>query len=120
MSTPKELAMELYVKQLNTKLNVSDVNMDLLNKIMTRLGVAAYDTTIDAALVSGKDQVEIDRVIKNLLVKELGLDFEAVEDNNAIVMAAVEKYGISNPLKYRVPLYYVIITDLGMADHYMG
>ncbi len=116
--TPKQLATQVYMNELTTVLGYSDINSDLLNKIITKLGVAAYDTTIDAALVSGSDQTEKDRVITNLLVRDLGMD--ASEDLGAILDSAITKYGQSNPRKYRVPTYYVIITDLGKETEYLA
>jgi hypothetical protein len=116
--TTREIAIELYVKELTNKLNVVNVNMDLLNKIVDKLRIAALNITEDAALVSGKDETELKRVVKNLLVDDLDLDYG--DETDAILTSAIEKYGISNPLKYRVPLYYIIITDLNKVDDYMS
>ena len=116
MPGPKELAVALYTKELE-KLNYT-VDADLLNTVVNRLGVAAYDSTSDAAVVAGKDKEERDRVIANLFVKRLGVDSE--EDANKMLDAAIEKYGSSNPRKYRVVLYYIVIVDNKMEETFVA
>jgi hypothetical protein len=116
MPGPKELATALYTTELE-KLNYT-VDADLLNTVINRLGVAAYDSTSDAAVVAGKDKEERDRVIANLFVKRLGIDSE--EDANTMLDAAIEKYGSSNPRKYRVVLYYIVIVDNKMEETFVA
>ncbi len=119
MSTPKQAAMELYTAQLQTKFAIKEVNVELLNKIVNKLGIAAYNTASDAAMVSGKEQTEKDVVINKLLIGNLGLE-SSKEELNAILDKAIEEYGVSNSKKYRVVLYYVIINNLKMVDTYMA
>jgi hypothetical protein len=116
MPGPKELAIALYTKELE-KLNYT-VDADLLNTVVNRLGVAAYDSTSDAAVVAGKDKEERDRVIANLFVKRLGIDSE--EKANTLLDAAIAKYGSSNPRKYRVVLYYIVIVDNKMKETFIA
>jgi hypothetical protein len=119
MSTPKQAAMELYTAQLEQKFGVKAVNVELLNKIVNKLGIAAYNTTSDAAMVSGKDQTEKDVVINKLLIGNLGLE-SSKEELNSILDKVLEEYGMSNSRKYRVVIYYVIISNLKMVDAYMA
>ena len=118
MSTAKELALELFANQLTSKLGVVDVDMDLLNKIVTKMAPVSYDIQADSAYVSGNDQSEIDTVIKSLFLKHLGHD-EVLEVHQTMVVAAIEKYGKSNPRKYRIPLIYTILVDNNLVGDYM-
>jgi hypothetical protein len=119
MSTPKELAVELFVNELINKLGVTDVNIDLLNKVVSKLAPISYDTISDSAFVSGNDQTEIDTVVKSLFVKHLGYE-ETTAEQEAMVRAAIEKYGMSNRQKYRVPLIYVILADNNLTEDYLA
>jgi hypothetical protein len=65
----------------------------------------------DAETVAGSDQVELDRVKTNYLVKKLGLS--ADDDLDAIVSHAVETMGKSNRHKYRAIFYYVCSEKVG-------
>lgn len=116
--TPKEKALELYSNELTTKLEVKNIDSELLNKIVVKLGIAAYSTTSDSSKVSGNDQTEKDVVIAKLLVRDLGMTDATSEALNAIVNDAIAVYGVSNPRKYRVPLYYMIITKLNKVEEY--
>lgn len=119
VSGTKEFAVELFVNQLTNKLSVENINMDLLNKIVSKLAPVSYDTEADSAYVSGNDQTEIDTVVKSLFVKHLGHD-ESHPDHEVMVRAAIEKYGTSNPKKYRVPLIYIILADNNLVDDYLA
>ena len=119
MSTAKELAIELFNTQLTSKLDIADVNADLLNKIINKMAPVSYDIQADSAFVSGGDQSEIDTVVKSLFVKHLGHD-EPLKEHEAMVRAAIEKYGKSNPRKYRIPLIYIILVDNNLVADYMA
>jgi ABC-type proline/glycine betaine transport system substrate-binding protein len=112
MSSPKEMAMALYTTELE-KLGYT-VDNDLLNTIVNGLGIAAYDAGSDASLVSGKDEAERAVVIEKLFVNKLGIDDEA--QATSMLDAALEKYGMSNPRKYRVVLYYIVVTDNDLVE----
>jgi hypothetical protein len=116
MSSPKEMAVALYTTELE-KLGYS-VDAGLLDTIVNRLGVAAYDAGSDASMVSGKDEAERARVIANLFTKHLGVESES--DAVSMLDAAIEKYGVSNPRKYRAVLYYVVVTDNKMVDTFLS
>ena len=109
-------ALELYTKAL-TKLGIDPINEELLDKIVTALGIAAYRTDVDAAFVSANDKAEKMLVVDKLLVKKFG--FEPDPKLMEHVDAAIEVYGKSNPRKYRVVLYYLITVELKMESVYL-
>jgi hypothetical protein len=110
-------AMEVYSKEL-TKLGVNPIDSALLEKIILSLGLAAYDMNSDSALVSANDKDEKMLIVDRLLVKKFGMvsDLKLVEH----IDKAIEKYGKSNPKKYRTVLYYLITKDLKMEKVYLG
>jgi hypothetical protein len=116
MSTPKETSIALYTTALE-KLDYV-VDAELLNTIVNRLGIAAYNSTSDAAVVAGKDPEERARVIKNLFEKHLTIEDEAYA--NEMLDAAIEKYGASNPRKYRAVLYYIVVVDNNMIKTFLA
>ncbi len=131
MSVPgtKDFAIALFVKQLTDKLEIADINMDLLNKIVSKLAPISYDTESDSAYVSGNDPVEIETVRNSLFTKHLGHNStDDDEDTSAsnkelqttMIKAAIEKYGTSNPKKYRVPLIYIILADNNLVEDYLA
>ena len=131
MSVPgtKDFAVELYTNQLSGKLAITDINTDLLHKIVSKLAPISYDTESDSAYVSGNDQTEIETVRISLFTKHLGLnsvdDSEETaatkkETQTAMIKAAIEKYGSSNPKKYRVPLIYIILEDNSLTEDYLA
>ena len=131
MSVPgtKDFAVELYTNQLSGKLAITDINTDLLHKIVSKLAPISYDTESDSAYVSGNDQTEIETVRISLFTKHLGLnsvdDSEETaatnkETQTAMIKAAIERYGSSNPKKYRVPLIYIILEDNSLTEDYLA
>ena len=131
MSVPgtKDFAVELYTNQLSGKLAITDINTDLLHKIVSKLAPISYDTESDSAYVSGNDQTEIETVRISLFTKHLGLnsvdDSEETaatkkETQTAMIKDAIEKYGSSNPKKYRIPLIYIILEDNSLTEDYLA
>jgi hypothetical protein len=117
MGTATEIAISLYTSELQ-KLGYNSIDNELLAAIVGELRVAAYDIETDAALVSGRDATELARVIKNLFIKNLGIESE--QESMPMLTAALEKYGMSNPKKYRVPIYYMVIIDNNLRDVFMA
>lgn len=116
---PKEIAIALFIKELTTKLGIEEVNLDLLNKVVTKLAPVSYNIQSDSAFVSGKDETEINTVVKSIFIKNLGYE-ETTDVHETMVKKAIEKYGISNSRKYRVPLTYIIINDNDLVEDYLA
>jgi hypothetical protein len=114
--SPKENAVAQYTTAL-VELGY-DVDANLLDKVVNATGPVAYDTTSDAAMVSGKDEEERQRVVDNFIKKHLGVESE--EEAFSMLDAAIEKYGVSNPRKYRSVLYYMIMVDNDMVDTFLA
>ncbi|MGL4758884.1 MAG: DUF2853 family protein [Patescibacteria group bacterium] len=117
MATKKE-AMELYSNELTSKLGIKEINIELLDKIVTGLGIAAYQTSKDSALVSGKDKTEKQLVADKLLIGKFGM--EKSDELLDIIDSAIETYGSKNPRKYRAVLYYLITTELKMEAKFLA
>ncbi len=98
----------------NMKQFVDDIDEGAVQKIVNHLGITLENN--DAALVSGSDQKELDRVRESWLQRKLGRK-ESDDDLNAAIDAVVEKMGRSNPKKCRVAFYYILAANYGvLAD----
>jgi hypothetical protein len=110
----KETSMVAYTSALEN-LNYK-VDADFLNTVVNSLGPSGFDSTLDAAVVAGKDPEEVARVIENLFVKKLGMT--DMDKANSMLDAALEKYGSSNPRKYRAVIYYIVVVDNKLQSSY--
>ena len=79
-------------------------DMDFLKKVTIGCGPSIYNR--DASTVSGSDAAELKTVKKNFLIKKLGLSDSPALDE--AIAAVIEKYGKSNPNKYRAVVYYLL------------
>ena len=102
-----------YAADLKDKCGI-DADMDLLTKVTIGLGPSIYNK--DSSTVSASDKSELDRVKKNFLMKKLGLADGPELD--AGLDAAIEKYGKSNPNKYRAVVYYLLTKHFGKEAVY--
>ncbi len=109
----RDALIEKYADDLKNKIGVSP-DMDLLRKVTIGCGPSIYNR--DSSTVSGSDPSEIATVKNNYLIKKLGLkDGAALDDAIASVM---EKYGKSNPNKYRAVVYYLLCQHFGKESVY--
>ena len=102
-----------YASDMKEKCGIT-ADMDLLTKVTIGCGPAIYNK--DASTVSGSDQAELDTVKNNYLIKKLGLADSA--DLDAGIAAVMEKYGKSNPSKYRAVVYYMLCTHFNKQSVY--
>ena len=102
-----------YAEDIKDKFGTSP-DMDLLKKVTIGCGPAIYNK--DASTVSGSDKAELATVKNNYLIKKLGLkDSSDLDDAIATVM---EKYGKSNPSKYRAVVYYMLCNHFKKSSVY--
>ncbi len=102
MSAREELIAK-YEADLKEKCGVSP-DLDLLRKVTIACGPSIYNK--DSSTVAGSQKTELITVKNNFLIKKLGLT-DGPELDEAID-SVIEKYGRSNPNKYRVVLYYLL------------
>jgi Protein of unknown function (DUF2853) len=106
-------AVDKYKDALSTNGLMNTVNEDLLKKVAKSLGPSIY--LADASLVSCSDQVELDRVKNNFLIKKLGMaDGSNLDD---AIKGVCEKYKASRQ-KHRAVFYYMLVEMLGMQDKF--
>ncbi len=112
MSKRDEL-IAVYAADLKDKVGVSP-DMDLLKKVTIGCGPSIYNK--DASTVAGSDKAELERIKKNFLMKKLGLP----DGDNLMagINAVIEKYGKSNPRKYRAVVYYMLAKHFGKESIY--
>ena len=79
-------------------------DMDLLTKVTIGCGPSIYNR--DSSTVAGSDEGEKETVKNNYLIKKLGLS-DSPDLMNAI-NTVLDKYGSSNPSKYRAVVYYML------------
>ena len=86
------------------KVGIKNVDNNLLRAIAKSQGPSIY--LRDASSVSCSDQTELDRVIKNFVVKKLG-----VSDGEASVKTVCTLF---KPVKFkmRVAFYYALVLEL--------
>lgn len=102
-----------YADDLKNKCGITP-DMDLLTKVTLGCGPAIYNA--DASTVAGSDADELETVKNNYLIKKLGLaDGPALMD---AINAVIEKYGKSNPNKYRAVVYYMLCTHFNKQSAY--
>ncbi len=89
-------------------------DMGLLTKVTIGCGPAIYNA--DASKVSGSDPKEIETVKNNYLIKKLGLSDS--NDLDTAITSVLDKYGSSNPAKYRAVVYYMLCKHFGKQSVY--
>jgi hypothetical protein len=102
-----------YADDLKNKCGINP-NMDLLTKVTIGCGPAIYNA--DASKVSGTDPKELETVKNNFLIKKLGLSDSP--DLDKAIDSVIEKYGRSNPSKYRAVVYYMLATHFKKESVY--
>ncbi len=106
-------AVDKYKDALSSHGLMNTVNEDLLKKVAKSLGPSIY--LADASLVSCSDQVELDRVKNNFLIKKLGMAEGSNLDD--AIKSVCEKYKASRH-KHRAVFYYMLVEMLGMQDKF--
>lgn len=105
--------IEKYANDLIKKCNVKP-DMDLLRKVTIGCGPAIYNS--DSSTVSGTDESELKTVRNSFLIKKLGL---SKDDNlDDAIAKVIAQYGNSNPHKYRVVVYYLLVLHFGKESVY--
>jgi hypothetical protein len=112
MSKRDEL-IQKYAEDMKSKMGETP-DMDLLRKVTIGCGPSIYNR--DSSTVSASDQSELDTVKNNFLKKKLGLSDS--QDLDGAIAAVMEKYGKSNPNKYRAVVYYMLTKHFGKESHY--
>jgi len=90
------------------------VDHDLLMKVTKGCGPSIYNK--DAEKVSSSDKAEMETVKKNFLMTKMGQTDS--EKCDAAMQRCVDKFGSSNPNKYRAAFYYMLVKDLGLESKY--
>ncbi len=109
----RDALIEKYADDLKNKIGVTP-DMDLLRKVTIGCGPSIYNR--DSSTVSASDQSELDTVRNNYLIKKLGLkDGPAL---NEAIDKVMEKYGKSNPNKYRAVVYYLLCQHFNKESVY--
>lgn len=93
----------VYADDITNKIGETP-DMDFLRKVTIGCGPSIYNN--DSSTVAGSDKSELETVKNNFLIKKLGLS-DGPELDSAIA-AVMEKYGKSNPKKYRAVVYYLL------------
>ena len=112
MSKRDEL-IEKYAGDLKDKIGVTP-DMDLLRKVTIGCGPSIYNK--DASTVAGSDKSELETVKNNFLIKKHGLSES--QDLDGAIASVMEKYGKSNPSKYRAVVYYMLTKHFGLEGNY--
>lgn len=109
----RDVLIEAYANDLKDKAGMTP-DMDLLTKVTIGCGPSIYNK--DASTVAGSDPKELERIKKNFLMKKLGLP----DGDNLMagINAVIEKYGKSNPRKYRAVVYYMLTKHFGKESVY--
>lgn len=102
-----------YAADLRERCGVTP-DIELLTKVTIGLGPAIYNA--DAALVSGTDPAELERVRRRYLVGKLGLAEDP--DLDAAIAEAIAQYGASHRTKYRAVIYYLLAKRFGRESVY--
>lgn len=109
----RDALIEIYAQDLRQKCGVTP-DMDLLRKVTMGCGPAIYDE--DASLVAASDPAEMETIRANFLVRKLGLPDGP--DLSDAIDAVLEIYGRSEPRKYRVVVYYLLVRHFGRESAY--
>lgn len=107
-------AMDKYKDDYSNKMNLTDLDEALLEKVAKGLGPSIYNA--DSSMVSCSDQSEKDRVKANFLLKKMELTDGPELD--AAVTAVCEAMGSSNRSKHRAIFYYLLVKQLGLEAKY--
>ncbi|NVO25998.1 DUF2853 family protein [Donghicola sp. C2-DW-16] len=102
-----------YADDLKAKCGM-EPDMDLLTKVTIGCGPSIYNA--DASTIAASQEVELETVKKNFLIKKLGLS-DGPELMDAI-QSAVETYGRSERNKYRAVMYYLLVKHFGKEAIY--
>lgn len=97
-------ALDLYTKDMDEKMNMSNIDADLLKAVAKGLGPSIYNA--DASTVSCSDNEELNRVKTNFLIGKLGL--EDGDHLDSAIKEVCEEMGTSNRKKYRAIFYYLL------------
>jgi len=111
--TKRDELIAKYAADLKEKCGV-EADMDLLAKVTKGCGPAIYKA--DASTVSASDELEMERVKKNFLIKKLGLG--ASKDLDSGIAAVIDQYGRSNRNKYRAVFYYLLVKHFNRESAY--
>ncbi len=98
-------ALELYEKEMTTKLGMKKVDTVLLRAVAKACGPAIYKA--DASKVSCSDKTELERVKKNFLLKKLELKDTPKLDE--ALKEVCKEMGSRNRNKYRAIFYYMLV-----------
>jgi len=99
----KEELIRKYAIELKEKCGITP-DMDLLNQVTTWCGPSIYNR--DSSTVSGHSVSELATVKNSFLIGKLGLEKGPALDE--ALQQAIDRYGRSNPMKYRAVLYYLL------------
>ncbi len=114
MTEEKQKLIAQYTEDLTNKCGV-EVNAELLEKIVTKLGPSIFNA--NSSLVAASKPEELDRVKKKWLVETLDFDYE--DDLDGIINRAIETYGRSEKNKFRAVIYYLITTQQNKESEVM-
>lgn len=113
MTKREELILK-YASELKEKFN-DEANIELLTKVTIDLGPSIYNP--DSSKIAANSDTELNTVKQNFLIKKLGLE-ETIELDIAID-SVLEKYGKSNPTKYRAVVYYLLTKYFEKEEVYL-
>ncbi len=107
-------AMDKYKDDYSNKMNLSDLDEALLEKVAKGCGPSIYNA--DSSMVSCSDQTEKDRVKANFLVKKM--EQTDGPELDAAIESVCEAMGSSNRSKHRAVFYYLLVKKLGLEAKY--
>ena len=99
----KEELIKKYAIELKEKCGITP-DMGLLEQVVIWCGPSIYNR--DASTVSGNSPSELATVKNSFLKGKLGL--EESNELDAAIQQSIDRYGRSNPMKYRAVLYYLL------------
>lgn len=102
-----------YAKSIREKVG-EEPDMTLLREVTIGCGPSIYNR--DSETVSTTSDGEMETVKNNFLIKKLGLSDGPKLDEG--LAAVTEKYGKSNPNKYRAVFYYLLTKHFGKESVY--
>ncbi len=91
-----------------------DVNKELIEKIVKRLGIA--NQSVDASHVAATDPMEVERLKKNFVIKKLEQEDNA--DTDAVIASVLEKMK-PHRMKQRGAVYYLLTVHYGKESLYI-
>jgi hypothetical protein len=102
-----------FSEELREKIGITP-NMELLTKVTIGCGPAIFKS--DSATVSGMSERELATIKNSFLIKKLGLS--DTNDLDEAINKVIEQYGRSNPHKYRVVVYYLLVIHFNKEAIY--